>query len=110
MNRFDRLLNWTQELSQSLSAFVSHYGMAEAIAFNSGSPAIAISDFFHYCIAKGSKHIRAALVLVDHGLPEDAMIVQRILRTFAFRVGGFRPGSQAATSCFSGFSSGSMTK
>jgi hypothetical protein len=77
MNRFARLLNWTQELSQSLSAFVSHYSIAEAIAFNSGSPAIAVGDFFHYCLAKGSKHIRAAIVLVDHGFPEDAIVLSR---------------------------------
>lgn len=77
MNQFDRLLNWTQELSRSLGAYVSHYGIAEAIAFQAGSPAIAISDFFHYCIAKGSKHIRAALVLIDHEFPEDAIVLSR---------------------------------
>jgi hypothetical protein len=76
-NEFDRLLKWTQELSQSLSAFVSHYGIAEAIAFNASAPAIAIGDFFNYCIAKGSKHIRAALVLLDHDLPEDAIVLSR---------------------------------
>jgi hypothetical protein len=77
MNQFDRLLNWIQELSLSLSAFVSHYGIAEAIVFDAGPPAIAIGDFFHYCVAKGSKHIRAALVLVDHGFPEDAIVLSR---------------------------------
>lgn len=40
-------------------------------------PAIAIGDFFNYCIAKGSKHIRAALVLLDHDLPEDAIVLSR---------------------------------
>jgi hypothetical protein len=28
-------------------------------------------------VAKGSKHIRAALVLVDHGFPEDAIVLSR---------------------------------
>ena len=77
MNQFDRLLKWVQELSLSLSAFVSHYGIAEAIAFNAGQPAIALDDFFHYCIAKGSKHIRAALVLLKQGFPEDAIVLSR---------------------------------
>jgi hypothetical protein len=74
MNQFDRLLKWVHELSQSLSAFVSHYGVAEAIAFNTNVRAVAIGDFFHYCMAKGSKHIRAALVLLDRGFPEDAIV------------------------------------
>jgi hypothetical protein len=65
--------------SQSLSAFVSHYGIAEAILVDAVPPAIAIGDFFHYCVAKGSKHIRAALVLVDHGFPEDAIVLSRAL-------------------------------
>jgi hypothetical protein len=30
---------------------------------------------YHYCVAKGSKHIRAALILVDHGFPEDAIVL-----------------------------------
>ena len=77
MNRFDRLLNWIRELSESLSAFVSHYGIAEAIVFEAGPPAIAIDDFFHYCLAKASKHIRAGLVLIDHGFPEDAIVLSR---------------------------------
>jgi hypothetical protein len=77
MNQFDRLLNGIHKLSQSLSAFVSHYGVAEAIAFNARGPAVAIDDFFHYCLAKGSKHIRAALVLLDHDLPEDAIVLSR---------------------------------
>ncbi len=40
-------------------------------------------------------------------------IVQRVLRTFDFRVGGSRPGFLAATSCFSGAQQqvhGSMTR
>lgn len=77
MNEFARLFNRTRELSQSLSAFVSHYGVAEAIAFNTGPPAVAIGDFFHYCVAKGSKHIHAALVLLDHSFPEDAIVLSR---------------------------------
>lgn len=77
MNQFDRLLNWVHELSQSLSVFVSHYGIAEAVALNAGPPAIAIGDFSHYCVAKGSKHIRVALVLLDHEFPEDAIVLSR---------------------------------
>jgi len=60
-----------------LSAFIYHYGIAEGIALNTGTPAIAIDDFFYYCLAKGSKHIRAAMVLVENELPEDAIVVSR---------------------------------
>jgi hypothetical protein len=74
---FDRLCSSIRELSQSLSAFICHYDVAEAIAFNTGTPAIAIDDFFYYCIAKGSKHIRAAMVLMDNEMPEDAIVVSR---------------------------------
>jgi hypothetical protein len=77
MKQSDRLLKWIRELSQSLSAFVAHYGIAEAIAMENGAPAIAIGDYFHYCVAKGSKHIRAALVLLDHEFPEDAIVLSR---------------------------------
>lgn len=77
MSAYDRLYSSVQELSQSLSAFVYHYGIAEAIARDTGSPEVALNDFFHYCVAKGSKHIRAALVLVDNEFPEDAIVLSR---------------------------------
>lgn len=77
MSAYDHLYGSTQNLSQSLSAFVYHYGIAEAIARNTDSPGVALNDFFHYCVAKGSKHIRAALVLVENEFPEDAIVLSR---------------------------------
>lgn len=74
---FDRLYRSIQTLSESLSAHVYHYGIAEGIALNTGQPAIAVSDYFYYCVAKASKHIRAAVVLIEHELPEDAIVLSR---------------------------------
>jgi len=73
----NRLHQCTRELSDSLSAFVLRYGIAEAIALEDVSAEIVIGDFFQYCMAKGSKHIRAALVLLDNGFPEDAIVLSR---------------------------------
>lgn len=77
MRLFDRLYNCMQVLSQSLSALVCNYGVAQAIALETDEPEIALNDFFYYCIAKGSKHIRATLVLLDNELPEDAIVLSR---------------------------------
>ena len=73
----DRLLKWAYELSKSLSALVSRYGIAEALIFEGVPPAIAMSDFFLYCVTKGTKHIRAAVVLVENGFSEDAIVLSR---------------------------------
>ena len=77
MNCYDVLFSSTRKLSRSLSALVSRYAVAKGVAVGFATPEIAVDDFFFFCIAKGSKHIRAALSLVENKFPEDAIVLSR---------------------------------
>ena len=51
MNRFDRLLDWTQELSQSLSAFVSHGLPEDAIVLSRAAYECYVSAAYAILVA-----------------------------------------------------------
>lgn len=77
MSLYDFLYASTWKLSHSLSTVISRHGVAKGIAVGEAPPDIALDDFFFYCLAKGSKHIRAAVVLIENELPEDAIVLSR---------------------------------
>lgn len=75
--RIDNLFDHFEELTSSLSAYVYHYGLAEAILHDSFSESFAHNDFVHYCITKATKHLKAAQLLLENRYPEDAMVLSR---------------------------------
>ena len=74
---FDNLFAHLEEMTSSLAAFVSHYGLVEAMLYNSFCESAAYNDFIHYCFTKSTKHLKAAQLLLDNGFPEDAMVLSR---------------------------------
>jgi len=76
MDLYGLLFGSTWKLAHSLSTLVSA-SVARGIRAGGATPEVAMEDFFFYCVAKGSKHIRAALLLIENDLPEDAIVVCR---------------------------------
>ena len=76
-NYFNSLGAWLKKAEVCLKKIVDHHGVPIAIVRKEITPEIVMHDFFYFCVTKSCKSLSAFNTLIEHGFPEDALIIVR---------------------------------